>query len=253
MAHPDIKCLNRCLLRSQLTGSAFNTRGLQNIGLAYALEPGLQKIYTGDPQGLQKARRRHLKFYNTHPYWNPLLVGVFLNLESKISRQLFPPASMPSVKSTLVYTLSAIGDSFFSGSLMVTWSLLTILLVAAGFIWPAVILGLVFFLTLQVFKAYVFFQGYVHGILFIQRLKRWNLINWGIRLKAFNALLLLCFWLVIWPFQWQLFTFIGVCVPGLLLAWLYRRIQWSREVFLAVVFILGLLLPWDLLSSSIGF
>ncbi len=245
MAHLDFKSLYRCLLRSQLVGCAFNTRGLQNIGLAYALDPGLQKIYSDDPHGLQRARRRHLKFYNTHPFWNPLLVGIFLTLESKISRKLFPPASLPGVKSTLVYTLSAIGDSFFSGSLMVTWSLVTMVLVMAGLYWPAIILGVIFFVSVQLFKIYVFYQGYVQGIVFVQRLKQWNLINWGTRLKLVNSLLLLCFWLVIWPFQWHTLNFIGICILGLLMAWAFKRIQWSREIFMAAVFLFLLLLPWE--------
>ena len=253
MAHLDFKTLSRCLLRSQLVGCAFNTRGLQNIGLAYALEPGLQKIYSGDPQGLQKARRRHLKFYNTHPFWNPLLVGIFLTLENKISRELFPPASLPGVKSTLVYTLSAIGDSFFSGSLLVTWALVTMVLVMAGFFWPAIILGIIFFLALQLFKMYIFHQGYVQGIVFVQRLKRWNLINWGTRLKVVNALLVLCFWLVIWPFKWHILNFIGVCFLGLIMAWVFRRIQWSREILLTAVLLLSLLLPWDQMVNNFVF
>ncbi|WP_291318288.1 PTS system mannose/fructose/sorbose family transporter subunit IID [Desulfonatronospira sp.] len=253
MAHLNYKSLTSCLLRSQLVGCAFNTRGLQNIGLAYALEPGLQKIYSHDPQGLQRARRRHLKFYNTHPFWNPLLVGIFLSLESKISRDLFPSASLPGVKSTLVYTLSAIGDSFFSGSLLVTWALLTMVMVMAGFFWPAILLGIIFFVGLQLFKMYIFYQGYMQGIVFVQRLRRWNLINWGTRLKIVNALLVLCFWLVIWPFQWHTLYFIGVCIVGLIMAWTFRRIQWSREIFLAVVFLLSLLLPWEQMGNNFVF
>lgn len=253
MAHINWKALSRCYLRSQLIGSAFNTRGLQNIGLAYALEPGLQRVHARDAQGLQKARRRHLKLYNTHPFWNPLLVGVFLSLERKIANGLFPASSLPKVKSTLVYTLSAIGDSFFSGSMLVTWSLLTIILLAAGQYCPAIFLGVLFFVTLQLFKLYIFYQGYAQGLIFIQNLKKWNLINWGGRLKVFNSLLALGFWLVIWPFSWHIIDFGIICILALGMAWAFRKIQWSREAFLLAIFILALLLPWADTGMSINF
>ncbi len=244
MANIDLKSLNSCFLRSQFMGSAFNTRGMQNIGLAFALDPGLRRIYANDFNGLQKARRRHLKLYNTHPYWNPLLVGLFLSLESKIAQGVFPAHSLPKVKSTLVYTLSAIGDSFFSGSLLVTWSLLTVIFLALGQFWASIILGLFLFLFLQLFKLYVFYQGYVQGLVFIQGLKRWNLINWSGRLKIMNSLLVLCFWLVIWPFSWHILIFSIICSLALIMAWTCLKVQWGREILLLAVFVLIFLLPW---------
>ncbi len=231
-------------------GSAFNTRGLQNIGLAFALEPGLQRIYSGDFKGLQKARRRHLKLYNAHPFWNPLLVGLFLSLEGKIARQLFPASTLTNVKTTLVYTLSAIGDSFFSGSLLVSWSLATVLLLASGQTGLAIALGAGSFLALQLFKAYLFYQGYMRGLSFVDRLKRWDLINWGGRLKILNSLLVLGVWLVIWPFQWHVLNFVVVCLLALGLTWTYHRFQWSKELLLIGIFLCTFLISWEHIDFS---
>lgn len=238
----SLKALISCFLRSYLTGAAFNTRGMQNIGLGYAIDPGLQEIYS-DPVSLQKARRRHIRLYNTHPLWNPLLIGLFLALESKISRNLFPAPTMPRVKSTLVFTLSAIGDSFFSGSFLVTWSLTTILLLFLDLHTLAVLLALGVFLLIQLFKLYTFYMGATQGLIFINRLKKWNLINWGSRLKICNAFLVLAFWLVIWPFNWQLYNFIPVAAVGLVLTCLYRNIMWAREIILACIMLILLFSP----------
>ncbi len=225
------KTMLSCFLRSYLTGSAFNTRGMQNIGLAYAIDPGLKEIYS-DPLKLQKARRRHLKLYNTHHLWNPLLVGLFISLEKQISRGLFPPESMPKVKSTLVFTLSAIGDSFFSGTLLITWSLLTIILLFQGLFGWAAALGIVFFLGVQFFKLIIFHKGATQGLIFINHLKKWDLINWGSKLKVFNSLLVPAFWLVIWPFNWHIFSFILISIASLLLAYFYRFFIRTREFML---------------------
>ncbi|RQD56905.1 MAG: 3-keto-L-gulonate transporter [Desulfonatronovibrio sp. MSAO_Bac4] len=235
----SLKALFKCFLRSYLTAGAFNTRGMQNIGLAYALDPGLKEIYS-DAGKLQKARRRHIKLYNTHPIWNPLLIGLFLSLERKIARDLFPAPSLPKVKSTLVFTLSAIGDSFFSGSLLITWSLISILLLFSGMHHAAIGIGIVFLMGVQIFKVYTFYMGLTQGLVFINNLKKWNLINWGSRLKVFNCLLVLAFWLVIWPFNWHIYSFILISFTGLVLTYMYRNIAWTRELFL--VFILSLLM-----------
>ncbi|WP_045211957.1 PTS system mannose/fructose/sorbose family transporter subunit IID [Desulfonatronovibrio magnus] len=238
----SLKALVTCFFRSYLTAAAFNTKGMQNIGLAYALDAGLQEIYKEHGK-LQKARRRHLKLYNTHPMWNPLLIGLFLSLEQKISHNVFPSQSMPKVKSTLVFTLSAIGDSFFSGSLLITWSLITLILLMSGLYFPAIIFGTVFFLSLHLFKVYTFYMGLTRGLVFINDLKRWNLINQGSRLKVLNSLLAVAFGLVIWPFSWHYIHFILVFAAGLILTFLYRRLIWIREVLLASVLGLCLIAP----------
>ncbi len=238
----SLKAMIRCFLRSYLTGSAFNTRGMQNIGLGYAIDPGLKEIYK-DPQKLQKARRRHLKLYNTHQLWNPLLVGLFISLEKQISRGLFPPQSMSKLKSTLVFTLSAIGDSFFSGTLFITWSLMTMILLFLGLHGWAACLGIGFLLSVQIFKVVIFHKGATQGLIFINYLKKWDLINWGGRLKIFNSLLVPVFWLVIWPFNWHLLSFLLISFFGLLLAYLYRSIIWIRESLLICVLVLMFLSP----------
>lgn len=231
-----------CFLRSYLTNSAFNTRGMQNIGLAYAIDPGLKEIYK-DSLKLQKARRRHLKLFNTHHLWTPLLVGLFISLESQVSRGLFPPQSFPKIKSTLVYTLSAIGDSFFSGTLLITWSLLTMILIFLEmYVWAAA-LGMVFFTGIQVFKLILFHKGMTQGLIFINHLQRWNLINWGTRLKIFNSLLVPAFWLVIWPFNWHLYNFILVTLISLLLVYFYRFFPRTREVLLVCLLVLTVFAP----------
>ncbi len=243
----SLKTMLICFLRSYLTGSASNTRGMQNIGLAYAIDPGLKEIYK-DPLKLQKARRRHLKLFSSHRLWNPLLVGLFLSLEKQISRGLFPPKAMPKIKSTLVFTLSAIGDSFFSGSLLITWSLFTMILVFLGLYGWAIALGIVFFMGVQTFKLIIFHKGATQGLMFINYLKKWDLINWGSRLKVVNALLVPAFWLVIWPLNWHLYNFILVSIFCLLMAYFYRTFTWSREILfvslLALLFFAPQALSW---------
>lgn len=231
----DVKTLFKCFMRTYIMGSAFNTRGLQNIGLIYALDPALCRIY---PKGkrLQRARRRHVRLYNSHPFWNPLLVGIFIYLEGKTAKGLLPEEAIGKVKSTVVYTLSAIGDSFFGGSLLVTWALGTMLLWFSGYKGAAwTITGLVF-LFLQVFKAYVFYMGLTRGIAFLNRLKSWNLINWGAAIKLFNSVFMLILVFVLWPRGAGCPVFIAFFLGVSGYAYAVFRLPVLREFLLAVAF-----------------
>lgn len=209
---PTARTLFKCLRRTWLVGAGFNTRGMQNIGLSYAMDPGLVEMYR-DPEALRKARKRYAEHYNTHPFWTPLLVGIFLGMERKISKGIFPPDLFENVRSTTIYTLSAIGDSFFGGSVLVLWSLVTACLVVSGHGVAAVVLGAALLSALTLFKALTFWFGFREGLNFLHRLGRWNLINWGQRFKLVNAALIVAFWALAWPGEviWYLWLPAAFC------------------------------------------
>ena len=194
----SVAVLLRCFLRCYLVGAAFNTRGMQNVGLAFAVDPGLVAVHGHGPE-LRQARKRHVGHYNTHPFWTPLIVGVFLSTERKIARDLFPVQVMENVRGTMVYTLSAIGDSFFGGSVLVCWSLTTACLLVMGMPNLALGLGAACFTGLQCFKAVTLWYGFREGFTVLQRLKRWRLIDWGQRVKMINGALLAFLWYLVWP------------------------------------------------------
>ncbi len=250
---PSWSTLLRCFLRTYLVGAAFNTRGMQNIGLIYAMEPGLKTIYA-DFRVRQLARKRYLRHYNTHMFWTPLLVGIFLSLEDKIARGFFPAHILDSVKNTTTYTLSAIGDSVFTGSLLVFWSLTTMAMILTGYPAAALIWSGAWFLALQCFKLGTFIIGYREGLKFILRLKRWDLINLGVRLKMLNAVLLAMILYLVWP-QAEPGGGWALCVAGLGLgAWLIARGILPRELvilaLLAVIVGLPLFRPEEWIPFS---
>ncbi|MFW5733578.1 MAG: PTS system mannose/fructose/sorbose family transporter subunit IID [Oceanidesulfovibrio sp.] len=236
-------------LRTYLVGAAFNTRGMQNVGLVFAMEPGLEVIYP-DPKARETARRRYLSHYNTHLFWTPLLVGVFLSLEDKISRGLFPPNVLESVKDTTVYTLSAIGDSVLSGSLLVFWSLSTAVLVAAGAGWAALVWGALWFTALQIFKLLTFLMGYKEGLRLISRLRQLDLINWGRRLKVLNAFTLTLLLYLLWPEEKTPVQWLAGALALGLFAWLVSRRHVSRELLAVLLLVVWWFTPW--LQETLG-
>ena len=132
------------------------------------------------------------------------LVGIFLNVESSIAEGHFPPKMLSKVKDTTAYTLSAIGDSVFAGSLLIFWVMLTICLLLSGQTTSSFVIGICFLAGLQAFRVYTFTGGIRQGFRFLEKLKQLDLINWGRRVKYANAVLLIWPWSLIWPrpYQW---------------------------------------------------
>ena len=240
---PDARTLLIFLLRTYLIGASFNTRGLQNIGIVYALEPGLRAIHR-DPRACRDARKRYLRHFNTHPFWTPLLVGVFLSLEGNIARKTFPPELLASVKDTTVYTLSAIGDSVFGGSLLVFWSLVSCTLVVSGHEMAAALFTLSLFLGLQAFKALTFIAGLREGLKVLQRLKQWDLINWGDRIKMCNGLLLVVLLWRVWPHPAHGLPWGIACIMLSVAALMVGRFHISRIFLAACALAVAYALPW---------
>lgn len=240
---PNARVLMACLARTWLVGAGISTRGMQNLGLAFAIDPGLRAIYGGGER-LRQARLRYAVHYNTHPFWTPLLVGIFLGMEKKIAKGLLTPELFENVRGTTIYTLSAIGDSFFGGSVLVLWSLCTACLFLAGRGTAALALGAFCLAGLMLFKAATFWCGFREGLGFLQRLGRWDLINWGQRFKLVNAALLVLLWALAWPGDiiWYHWLLAGLLYGGAAAAVSTTGV--SREVLLAVCLAVYLGLPW---------
>jgi PTS system mannose-specific IID component len=221
----------RSFMRCYLTGAAFNTRGMQNIGLMYAMLPGLTAIHE-DPKALKAALKRYARHYQSHPFWTPCMVGILLNVETTISAGHFPPRMLGKVKDTTSYTLSAIGDSVFAGSALIFWALLTICLLLTGYPALAFAIGL------------AFACGVKQGFRFLEKLRRWDLINWGTKVKYANAALLLWLWTLIWPRPYDWWEF-AVGLSALMLFGRYVRTGLLSRVLAVAVFV-GLIefFPW---------
>ncbi len=228
------KTLLRIFLRSYLVGAAYNMQGLQNVGFIYAMEPGLAAIHAGSG-GLRAARERYIRHHNCHPFWAPLLVGIFLRAETDIAGGHLSPGAFMAVKDTATNTLSALGDSVFGGSMLVAWALACALLVALGQPGAAAFLSISLFLALQFFKVCIFAAGLRYGLSTLFWLRRWDLINWGDRLKLANAFLLALFLVQTMPPDQSAPLWAALIAVLCLAAWLTRRIYPSRIVIALAV------------------
>lgn len=103
--------------RSQFLQASWNFERMQNVGWAYAMIPALKKLYKTKEDRAQ-ALKRHLEFFNTHPYLASPVLGVTLTLEEeKASGREIDNAAIQGVKIGMMGPLAGVGDPIFWGTL----------------------------------------------------------------------------------------------------------------------------------------
>lgn len=103
--------------RSLLLQACWNFERMQNIGLAYGLQPWLERVY-GEADARRSALLRHQDFFNTNPTMEPLIVGMLCALEEEAAREPAPAreekfARLCALKKALASALAGIGDTLF--------------------------------------------------------------------------------------------------------------------------------------------
>ena len=178
--------LFRVFLRSLFLQASWNPQGMQNLGLAYAVYPALRRLYP-DPEGQASAVRRHLAFFNTHPYVAAAIVGGVLFHEERIARGEERPEAVVAFKAALMGPLAALGDGFFWLSLRPAVGALAAALVPVIFAWAAVVYLVLYNLVHLTLRAWLFALGYRLGDRLVERLAQANLPGRGARLRAVAA------------------------------------------------------------------
>lgn len=99
--------------RSQFLQASWNFERMQNLGWAYTMVPAIKKLYTKKEDQIL-ALKRHMEFFNTHPYVAAPIVGVTLALEEdRANGGAIDDAAIQGVKIGMMGPLAGIGDPVF--------------------------------------------------------------------------------------------------------------------------------------------
>ena len=165
------RTLARVFWRCLFLQAAWNRRGMQNLGFAYAIDPALRALYP-EPERRREALRRHLCFFNCHPYLAAAIVGGAIHHEERVVAGEEPARGPSDYKSTLQGPLAAVGDGFF-------WTALRPFLGAAAALgvlllgWPAVVAALLLYNAVALgLRARLFLAGYRRGDAVIDEVSR---------------------------------------------------------------------------------
>lgn len=99
--------------RSTFLQGSWNYERMQNLGSAYALIPAIKKLYTSK-EDRAAALKRHLEFFNTHPYVAAPIIGVTLALEEERANGAeIDDTAIQGVKIGMMGPLAGVGDPVF--------------------------------------------------------------------------------------------------------------------------------------------
>lgn len=99
--------------RSTFLQGSWNYERMQNGGWVYAMIPAIKRLYT-TKEDQAAALKRHLEFFNTHPYVASPILGVTLALEEEKANGVeVEDAAISGVKVGMMGPLAGVGDPVF--------------------------------------------------------------------------------------------------------------------------------------------
>ena len=99
--------------RHQFLQGSWNYERMQNGGWCFAMIPAIKKLYS-TPEEQSAALKRHLEFYNTHPYVSAPIIGVTLALEEERANGMeVEDQAIQGVKVGMMGPLAGVGDPVF--------------------------------------------------------------------------------------------------------------------------------------------
>ena len=100
-------------LRSTFLQGSWNYESMQNGGWAFSIIPAIKKLYKTEEER-SAALKRHLEFFNTHPYVASPVIGVTLALEEERANGAeVDDAAIQGVKVGMMGPLAGVGDPVF--------------------------------------------------------------------------------------------------------------------------------------------
>ncbi|EJF41476.1 PTS system mannose/fructose/sorbose family transporter subunit IID [Actinomyces massiliensis] len=111
------KDLRSMYWRSTFLLGSYNFERMQAIGFCLTLVPAIKKFYPNDKTQQAAALKRHLEFYNTHPWISSVVFGVTAAMEEQRSKgEDIGDETITNVKVGLMGPLAGVGDPIFWGT-----------------------------------------------------------------------------------------------------------------------------------------
>lgn len=99
--------------RHQFLQGSWNYERMQNGGWCFSIIPAIKKLYPSKDDQIA-ALKRHMEFYNTHPYVSAPVMGVTLALEEdRANGAPVDDAAIQGVKVGMMGPLAGVGDPVF--------------------------------------------------------------------------------------------------------------------------------------------
>lgn len=173
--------------RSFLLQASWNFEKLQNLGFFYMILPGLRKIYGNDIP--DDVRQQHGGYFNTHPYFAPLVAGTILRLESRRFSGEEVTVDAEAYKNMVMAPFAAMGDALFWGGVRPLAAVIGLLFASQGSLWAPVVFLVLFNLPHLLFRGSGLIMGYNQELRAIEMVQKCRFPDLAIRLKESTTVL----------------------------------------------------------------
>ncbi len=89
----------------------WNYEKMQGLGYSWVMMPAIRKIYKDDPEGMKKAVKMHLGYFNTSQAMSNLIIGADMAIEEEFGKD--SEDAVVSLKTGLMGPFAGVGDTLF--------------------------------------------------------------------------------------------------------------------------------------------
>ncbi|MEN7468727.1 PTS mannose transporter subunit IID [Providencia stuartii] len=147
-------------LRSNLLQGSWNFERMQALGFCYSMVPVIRRLYPENNDERKQAIKRHLEFFNTHPYVAAPVLGVTMAMEEQRANGAdIDDGAINGIKVGLMGPLAGVGDPIFWGTARPVFAAL-----GAGIAMTGNLLGpILFFVLFNLVRLLTLYYGVAYG------------------------------------------------------------------------------------------
>jgi len=156
-------------LRSNLFQGSWNFERMQALGFCFSMVPVIRRLYPENNDDRKQAIKRHLEFFNTHPYVAAPVLGVTMAMEEQRANGAdIDDAAINGIKVGLMGPLAGLGDPIFWGTVRPVFAALGAGIAMTGSLLGPVLFFVLFNLVRLLTRYYGVSYGYKKGIDIVQ-------------------------------------------------------------------------------------
>ncbi|AXW88053.1 PTS mannose transporter subunit IID [Lonsdalea britannica] len=147
-------------IRSNLFQGSWNFERMQALGFCFSMVPVIRRLYPENSDERKQAIKRHLEFFNTHPFAAAPILGVTMAMEEQRANGApIDDGAINGLKVGLMGPLAGVGDPIFWGTARPVFAAL-----GAGIAMTGSLLGpVLFFVLFNLVRLLVRYYGVAYG------------------------------------------------------------------------------------------
>lgn len=158
LTNHDIRAV---FIRSNLLQGSWNFERMQALGFCFSMIPVIRRLYRKNSTEQKEAIKRHLEFFNTHPYAAAPILGITMAMEEQKANNIniINDASINGLKIGLMGPLAGVGDPVFWGTARPVLAAL-----GAGIAMSGSLLGpCLFYILFNAIRLFIRYYGIIYG------------------------------------------------------------------------------------------